>query len=227
LYKRAYLYFGLAFAITLLGFWPSFFQNPAQNDLAHAIHGALATVWMLMLIAQSWLITHGQVAWHRRIGRASYVIFPAMVLSMTPMIRAMLTDKHGLPHDLALSLAALDIGSLILLAGFYGLAIAHRRKLALHMRYMSATVLIAVVPALGRVLAIYVPGVKGLAGALNPTFWIVAAAAGVLILDDRRIGRIYPPYPVTAAFMLIMSWAVWQAPHNPGFLALARWVAGT
>lgn len=227
MYKRAYLYFGLAFAVTLLGFWPSFFQNPAQNDLAHAIHGALATIWMLMLIAQSWLITRGQVVWHRRIGRASYVIFPAMVLSMTPMIRAMLTDKHGLPHDLALSLAALDIGSLVVLVAFYGLAIANRRKVALHMRYMSATVLIAVEPALGRVLAIYLPFVKGLAGALSPSLLMVAAAGGLLILDDRRMGRIYPPYPIATAFLVIMSWAVWRAPHNPGFLALARWVAGT
>jgi len=227
LYKRAHLYFGLAFAVTLLGFWPSFFQNPAQNDVGHAIHGALATIWMLMLIAQSWLITHGQVAWHRRIGRASYAICPAMVLSMAPMIRAMLTDKHGLPHDLALSLASADIGSLVLLVAFYGLAIANRRKVALHMRYMSATVLIAVEPALGRALAIYLPFVKGLAGALSPSLLMVAAAGAVLILDDRRTGRIYPPYPIATAFLVIMSWAVWQAPHNPGFLALARWVAGT
>jgi hypothetical protein len=222
LYRHAYLYFTLAFVVTMVGFWPSFFSNPGQNDLTHALHGSLATAWMLMLIAQSWLIAHRRVVWHRRVGKASYVLAPTFILSSALAVRVMLADPHGLPHPLRMSLAFLDICSLIAFAVLYGLAIWNHKSVTLHARYMSATVLIVVIPALGRFFAIYVPGVHGLNGALNPCFWVVDAACLALMLADRRAGRSLTPYAVTLAFLVAVNWGLWQAPGSAGFQALAH-----
>ena len=120
MYRHAYIYFALALAVTLAGFWPSFFSDPAQNDAVRIAHGALATAWMLMLIGQSWLIAHRRVTWHRRVGKLSYLLAPAMVISMSLVIHSMLTRSHGFPHDLKLSLTFIDLASVIFFALLYG-----------------------------------------------------------------------------------------------------------
>jgi hypothetical protein len=221
LYKYAYVWFSLAFAVTLLGFWPSFFSGPLQNDPVRTIHGLLATAWMLMLIAQSWLIAHRHVLWHRRVGKLSYVLAPALVISAALVIPSML-GSHHFPPRLVLSLIFSDVCSLAAFTLLYGLAIWHRRSVVLHARYMSATVLVILVPALGRVFGIYVPGVHGLEGALNPSYWVVEAACVALMFADWRKGRSLTPYALTLVFLVAVNWGLWQAPDMPAFAAWAK-----
>lgn len=221
LYKHAYIWFSLALAVTLLGFWPSFFSGPLQNDPIRILHGTLATAWMLMLIAQSWLIAHRQPLWHRRIGKLSYVLAPALVISAAAVIPSMLARGH-FPPRLVLSLAFSDVCALAAFALLYGLAIWNRHSVAQHARYMSATVLVILVPALGRVFGIYVPGVHGLEGALNPSYWVVEIACVALIVADVRKGRSLTPYALTLAILLAVNWGLWLAPDLPQFQAWAH-----
>ena len=220
--SRSYWLFAGALAVTLIGFWPSFFSNPAGLDAAHVIHGSVATLWMGMLILQSWLISHRHYRPHRWIGRASLAVVPVLVVSGLMMVRAMLSDPRGLPNDLRLTLAYLDVTSLTLFVALYVCALVWRKTRVLHSRLMGSTVLVAVIPALGRVFAIHVPAIKGLAGALDPSFWVVEAVLVGLILHDLRRKLTPPPYFVVLGVFAAIQLTMFHAPRMEPFLHLAR-----
>ena len=90
---------------------------------------------------------------------------------------------------------------------------------------MSATVLVALVPALGRLLVIYL-GVPGLTAALNPSFWIVEAVCLLLLLSDWRERRVYAPYVMALAFLVAVNTGLWLAPHWRLFEAITQKIAG-
>lgn len=137
--RNLYLAFLVAFAVTLFGFWPSFTGGMGPLDPIRLAHGALATTWMVLLVVQGWLIGHGHNRFHRWIGRASLVIAPALVVSAAIVVHDMLGPKSHFDVPLRLTLAWIDVWSLALFSLLYGLAIAYRRTLFLHARFMAST----------------------------------------------------------------------------------------
>jgi hypothetical protein len=218
--------FILAFAITLLGFWPSFFSNPASNDLGHMLHGLLATGWMIILITQASLMAAGKVRLHHLIGRASMVWVAALLFTAVGMVRVMLSARGGfLSPEMRLMLGFIDVNSLVLFAGFYISAIvcAFQRRIDHHLRLMACTVLIAIIPALGRVFAFFVPGVHGFNEALPLTFLTLEAVSlGLLAYDFFRLKRVYPAYLVVLGGLVYIHLTMTGAPRFGPYLMLAR-----
>jgi hypothetical protein len=236
MYRNAHWWFLAVFVVVLGGFGPTFFTRLGETALPYLIHGFSATLWILMLVTQSWLITrrrgpegdpHRYRRWHRRLGWSSLVVFPVMLTSGFYMIRLMLTVRAEAYGPLAWVLAFIDIPTLLLLAVFYVLALVHRRRVALHSRYMSATAILLLPPALGRFLAFWVPGIPGLVPALNPMMGITQLSAAVLVLHDwRRGGRIHPPYPITLAALILLHAGMWRAPEWGWWRSLALALVG-
>ena len=71
--------YALILAITIAGFWDSFFSKPFDSDAAHFIHGVAATGWIVLLIVQSLLIRNRNARLHMAIGRWSPVIVVPLV----------------------------------------------------------------------------------------------------------------------------------------------------
>lgn len=222
--RNLYLAFLLAFAVTMFGFWPSFTGGMGPLDPIRLVHGALAAGWMVLLVVQSWLIGHGHNRFHRWIGRASLVIAPALVVSAAVVVHDMLGPKSHFGVPLRLTLAWIDVWSLALFSLLYGLAIAHRRTLFLHARFMASTVFVALPPALGRAYGMNIPSLHGLAGALPPSFWTVEAVLVGLILWDGFKGRWLTPWWLTLGVMAAIHLTMFQAPTWPGVVAAARLV---
>ena len=221
--RHVYLLFVAALAVTLFGFWPSFYSAPGQLDRWRLLHGAFATLWLLMLIAQAWLIGRSHMRWHRRIGRASLVVVPAVIASALNVMHLMLqAGSGGFPRDLRLTLAWLDINSLIMFAALYALALTYRCTMRLHARFMGCTALVAVIPALGRAYGMHVPALGGLPGALDPSFLTVDAVLIVLLAFDATRRVIAAPYLITLACFIGLEATMWHAPHWDAFVALAR-----
>lgn len=63
--RHIWLWFALAFAVTLFGFWPTTLGRLGPPDTLRMVHGVFAVTWMLMLVVQSWLIGHGHWKAHR------------------------------------------------------------------------------------------------------------------------------------------------------------------
>lgn len=222
--RHLYLAFLLAFAVTLFGFWPSFTGGAGPLDPLRILHGVLATGWMVMLVVQSWLIGRGHRLWHRWIGRTSLIIAPALVISAFMLVTDMLGPNSHFDVPLRLTLAWIDVWSLALFSLLFILAIACRRTMFLHARFMASTAFVALPPALGRAYGMNIPSLGGLAGALPPSFWTVQAVLVGLVLWDGFRGRWASPWWLTLAVMTAIQLTMFQAPNWPWFVAFARMI---
>ena len=83
---RSYILFVAGLAAIVAGFWPRFFGNPLGNDAWHILHGVAATLWVLLLITQSFLIGRGNRRWHERLGWLSLGPFATLLATTGYMI---------------------------------------------------------------------------------------------------------------------------------------------
>lgn len=192
-YDKAYLYFMLAALVTFIGFFPSYFSRLTVTDTAHHLHGITSTCWMLLLIVQPWLYKTGKLSLHRNLGKSSYVLVPLILLSALNMVHIMLNNQGNYPPDLPYQLAFIDFVTLAQFLLFFGLAIAHRKKIHLHARYMACTVLGPLIPAITRALFL-IPWIDHFDKALNTSYILIEGVLVILLLDDRRTGKIHWPY---------------------------------
>lgn len=198
-YARAHWYFLAALAAIVAGFWPSFFRPLGAGDLSHSLHGITATLWVVALALQSWLVSHGHVRWHRRVAWGALLMLPVLVGSALYMVKVMFANAQ-MPPFLPPLLSYIDLTSLTFLLLLVGLGLSTVRTPAAHMRWMSATVLLGLPPALTRLyLRVLAPHVDFMT-ALHGSFVTVEVILVALIVGDRRAGERRLAWPLSLAF---------------------------
>jgi len=152
--NRSYLYFLLFFFLMVIAFWKTYFTKifDQENYRMH-LHGAALVLWCTMLIVQPYLIRTRKTAWHRLVGKFSYLLVPVLVLTTYDLLRYRM---HTLP-SIEYASVALVINALIAYLIFYGLAINYRKNSALHSRFMVCTVFPFITPVTDRIIHIYFP----------------------------------------------------------------------
>lgn len=217
-YTHAWLYFLLAMAVIIAGFFPSFFNNLKQTDLLHHVHGMSATAWLLLLVVQPLLYSRGQISLHRKLGKVSFVLVPLLLFGGVKMVQLMIRRQAEYPPMEAFRLSFIDVVSMIAFVGFYGMAIYHRSTTGLHARYMAATVILLIPPGLTRLLLRF-PGVDSFTKGLNINFILIEIALLLLLLDDKkRDGSFSRPYLILTAIIVFLHatlpfarhWQWWQ-----------------
>ncbi len=203
LYPHAYLYFLLAVGITVVAFFPSYFQRLRHTDASHHFHGIIATLWLFMLVIQPFLYKNGLLKWHRQLGRFSFLLAPLLVVSSFIMIRSMLLNKDNYPPIIPYQLAFIDFFSVFLFIYFYSWAIINRRRVQLHARYMVCTVLGPLIPALTRFFFIFIPFIDSFNKSLNLSYVVVEVILLLLIWDDKKKGTIQRPYIVAMTLFML------------------------
>jgi len=174
----------IAFYKTYIVQFPNF--QPNNNTYIH-IHALIASVWILMLIVQPFLILNRKFAIHRTVGKLSYIVFPLLILSFIPqVIRTLNSEK---PENIFFPGA-----DCILLIIFYSLAIYYRRKSPIHMRYMIATALVFLGPTVGRIGPIWFGWSEILTQ--NVQYTIIYSILISLTFYDKSHGKDYKPYLV-------------------------------
>ena len=200
-YQYAHWYFITALVATVVGFWPSFFSRLGETDVWHSIHGITATLWIVALATQSWLMSRGLVRSHRRVAIAALLLLPVIVLSALYMVRLVLTNTRIPPLPPAM-IAFIDLPSVGFLVVLVILALANRRTPEAHKRFMSATVLLGLPPALTRLyVRVLFPGI-GAANAFQASLLSVELMLLALIAVDWRAGERRLAYPLSLAFFL-------------------------
>lgn len=199
LYRYSYLYFSLAAAVTVFAFFPSYFNRLRATDSAHHLHGITATLWLILLIIQPFLYQAGKLSWHRQFGKISFLLVPMIIISALNMVQIMMLSKDSYPPLIPYQLAFIDFTTLIQFLLFYILAIKKRRNIHLHARYMACTVLGPLIPALTRLL-FRIPFVDNFNTALNISYILIEIVLILLLLDDKRTGKLRLPYVL--AFIL-------------------------
>jgi FtsH-binding integral membrane protein len=203
-YKNLGFILILLIPLTFLGFLKTYFiQIPTfeENITPYIhIHAVIASVWILILIAQPLLIRNRKNKFHKKIGKISYVLFPLLILSFIPqMIRIINSDN---PNILFFPLA--DSLSLTL---FYSLAIYHRKNVSKHMRYMIGTALVFLGPTIGRIG----PRILGLSENVtqNSQYGLIYLILIGLIIFDRKHQKNYQPY-----LIILSIWIIHQITFN-------------
>lgn len=210
-YPRAHFYVLLVIAVTVAGFWPSYFSALGDGPWQAHAHGIGASIWILLVAAQSWTAHRKQYAWHGAAGRSSLMLFPFLIGGLAAIID--LTAKGYVAGDGAtralfggsfLNGLLLAVAAYVLL--FYR-ALKFRRKVWLHSGYMLATPLILWESPFSRLLIGFVPGL-GINGPedfphiIESIIWAMASAVVFCLAVRWRIGERAQPFLVAAAFIV-------------------------
>ena len=152
LFHRSGYYFIALLFLALIGFWESYFSKlfGDVNSYKH-FHAVTMLLWIGMLITQAFLIKYKKRSLHKFIGRLSYGLVPALIISLVLLAHSQITI-----HDFGLTYSRLYILflQLSLLAIFiiaYTLAIIYRKSPNHHARYMICTSLTLIDPAVARI----------------------------------------------------------------------------
>lgn len=219
----------IALVLTVVGFWPSFFGALRSNSAPHLVHGFTATAWMVAVPLQAWFVTHRRQALHRRLGRWLLLLAPVVVVSGFQIVQVMLLRNHEEMRLVRFKFAFLDTGVLMLflICIVLGIAAARRRQIALHLRWMACTAILALEPALERLAMTLFPElIPTFDAALHVALFSVEALLLVLIAREWRRGQVYLPYPLLLAFFVLIHILAGPVASNEAFQAFAMRVAG-
>ncbi len=205
-YKNVSYFFVLLLAITVFGFYKSYFGKfPVFTGLTsvHHAHALLLLLWFAMLIVQPILIYQKRFALHRLLGKVSYVLVPVIVWSMLAVIKAQyIKNLPRIPQTQNIAFLYLPVSALIPFVTLYVLAIIYLKKPALHMRYIIASAVALLGPAVGRINF----GFTDFNTAVMFAFALCdMVLVGLLVYEYRR-GKIYRPYLVSFLICLVFHY---------------------
>jgi hypothetical protein len=195
LYRTSARFFALFLVCLVVAFWPSYFARLFdQPSWRFHAHGVALTLWAVMLVTQAQLIRTGRRELHRALGKASYVLAPALVGITTSFVHyrvaGSVASLERLPSFVAYFLA-LTLNSLVVFAAFYALAIYYRRDAGRHSRWMISTAFPLFTPITDRLIGAHAPALVALA----------------LRIDGSPI---LPVFGFALADVLLLGLAVWD-----------------
>src|SRR5687767_2265407 len=81
--SQLWLFFAVLLVIAFFAFWPTYFSPGLGASVSYVhLHAATATLWMIALISQPFLIRSHRYDLHRTIGRVSFILVPILLISM-------------------------------------------------------------------------------------------------------------------------------------------------
>jgi hypothetical protein len=224
-YAHAHWYVLAALAVVVAGFWPSFFQSLDAGNARRNFHGVTATLWYVVLMSQSWLMSRGLVAWHRRVAWSAVVLLPILCASALYNTWA-LVAQTGAPVPIKSMITLLDVVFIILLVALVILGLRNRRRASsAHKRYMCATALIGFPPALTRFFQHHLANV-GFVEALHLSFFVTEAVLVLLIIADWRMRERRWAYPITFAVHVVLQLIMVPVATSDVWLGVVQWIGG-
>jgi hypothetical protein len=186
LYQRSAIYMTAFFGFILIAFWSSYFSILGQDMTFYVhFHGIFMTLWCLVLIAQAFLIRVKKYRVHTIVGKASYLIFPILVLSTILLIHATVRKSQVVNFGTYFSMA-LMVNATIVLVIIYGLGIYFQKDRFTHARYMICTIFPLFTPITDRIIYKYLFGMVEYAPKLEG--FPVVPFYGFLLADILVIG---------------------------------------
>lgn len=231
-YRHAHWYLLALFPLAGLAFWPSYLSQLTTASAEFHAHGITATLWLVLLVAQSWTIHSDRRALHRTVGSASLILFPLFLMGGAGIFFGM-ADRYVAGSQFHLlyapKLAWFDFVAVGGFAYFYFEALRQRRKVHPHSGYMLATAMFLLPPIFGRLSAIPL-GVTGPDDFHKLDTGFVAAnvlIAGLAFFIAYRRGRHGRPWvlagvltlAMTVLYIAIGNMAAWQR----FYASLADW----
>ncbi|MEE4317307.1 MAG: hypothetical protein V2I74_10025 [Erythrobacter sp.] len=224
-YRHAHFFVGFVLLVIMAGFWASYFSVAGGVPVAFHVHAVSSMTWLALLIAQHLTIQRRANALHRQMGRASFALFPFLILGFMMIVNVSAARYSTAQPGEGISLLgpAFGIGMGVAISAYLTLfyqALKQRRNLKLHAGYMLATPLILFESPFSRVLLDYLPWMNVI-GSEGPRMVLDAivisntlgiAFALAVYAKNRKHGA---PWLVAAGFMGLQSVTMWFAPDVP------------
>ncbi|MEX2527710.1 MAG: hypothetical protein WEA09_08750 [Gemmatimonadota bacterium] len=196
-FPRAHWYLIAFLAVTIVAFYPSYFGILNEAPPGHHMHGITATVWMLLLIWQSWAIHNNRREQHALAGKTSFVIMPLFLAAGLWVTQITIVKEDMFKEMFGLRLSPGDWGAVLYVALVYALALRHRYKVHLHARYMLVTIVPLIAPSIVRLFTGFVPGftirspeeLYRFGEALDVVIGGTLVLMGIWLVWDRKHGK--------------------------------------
>ena len=206
-------------AMVIRGFWPSYFgpllSGGASRPWVIHVHGAVFTGWMVLLVAQVSLVATGRVRLHRRVGNVgiAYGVL-VLVIGLVVSFAAPVLHVHAgeWTVDRAAGFLLLPLVDMVLFGGFFGAAVAYRRRPEIHKRLILAATVALAFAAVARMA--FVSPVVFLLVWLSPLF----AAMAFDVFSKRRI---HPVHFISVAVMAVAFVRIFFV-ESEGWLTVGR-----
>ncbi|WP_340588272.1 hypothetical protein [Erythrobacter alti] len=222
-YRHAHYFIGFVLAVIIAGFWASYFAVSESIPVAFHVHAVSAMAWLALLLGQHLVIQRRANALHRQMGKASFALFPFLIVGFVMIINVSAKSYAARESDFIMyNGPSFGIGMIVAIGAYitlFYLALKNRRNVKLHAGYMLATPLILFESPFSRVIGGNFPwmnviGSEGFHGLIDTIIISNAMAmtlAFVLYLMDRRNGA---PWLVAIGFIAAQSLAMWFAPSS-------------
>ena len=224
LFKSAAIVFPL---LILAGFARTYYLRglfdvpPLPSFIVH-VHGLTMTAWVMLFIAQVWLISSKRVRVHQRLGYGAIGL--AILILPIGFVTAARAARYGSsstpPGVNPLGFMIVPLFDLIMFTIFFAAAIYYRKKPAQHKMLMLLTAINFLPPAIAR---IPIDSLR----ALGPLWFFglpTLLALACIGLDRWRYGRFNIVF-LAGTFLLVGSYvARLMLMENQAWLRAARWL---
>jgi hypothetical protein len=225
LQNRLLYFFVAIFIITNLGFYKTYlihFPTFENFGWVYHAHGMLSMAWILMLVAQSYLIRVKKYELHRFVGKLSYIIFPLFLASLFFVAKESYF-RNIKKMSQADAFAQMPLGGtidIIFLGLTFAFAMIYRKNVGFHMRFMACTGFAILGPGLGRFLFAFL-GLPGPVGGITMLICTTIVPIIWLVMDIKNKKSAFPLgfYVVVALSMT----AAGIGSHSSWWQAFAKW----
>lgn len=210
-YPKAHYYVLAVVAVIIAGFWPSYFAKWGSVPWQFHAHDVAASIWVMMVFAQSWTAHHRQLPLHRAVGKSSLLLFPFLIGGLAAIID--LTAKGFVAGDDPFRVAlggSFLVGLVLAIAAYvtvYYRALKYRRKVWVHSGYMLTTPLILFESPFSRVMGMVLPpfmirGPQDMDKLIPSILWAMAISLAIIALIWLKHRDRAAPFLVAGAFIV-------------------------
>ncbi|MBS0373723.1 MAG: hypothetical protein JSR73_04045 [Proteobacteria bacterium] len=187
------------------------------------VHGIAMVTWLALIIIQSRLARGASLAVHRRLGWSTAALIPVLIVLAFVTMAAALHAHVQPPFFTPTYFLALVTVEALAFGGLAGTALLLRRDTNWHARLILGAAVIAMQPALGRILPMPLLGPWGeWLGML-----VQLGAVGLIVRHDwRQFGRFHPATGTVAATVVAAHIAPALVAALPAVRTLAMELSG-
>ena len=212
-FRNAHWWVLALFPVAALAFWPGYLSVLGKSPWSYHLHGATASMWLVLLAIQSWSIQRDMRQFHRTNGLVSFALFPLFLAGGATIFVGMAERFVEAPSPFyelyPPRLAWLDFVAVGGMAFFYFQALRYRRFVGKHSSYLLATAVFLLPPILGRLAPIpmgFSPADPDFFERLHGGFHVGnVATALIAFFIAWRAGRNGRPFVIAGALVLLST----------------------
>jgi hypothetical protein len=191
------------------------FHAPLPSLVIH-VHGAAFSCWILLLVAQTSLVSLGRVDIHRRLGIAGFVLASLMVILGVMAATDLLVREGGPPGTDAKFFYIVSLSGMMIFAPLIFFAFRARTNPPAHKRLILVATMALVVAAIARFTVVHN---LGAAYRFSYIFLILLVA-----YDLWSTRKIHPATLFAGAYLIFVEQISQPVGHSAGWHAFAGWV---